>query len=172
MSTTEFKKSDKCYDCCFRRELPGSAHSQCAHKFVLNNKNEDILASLLGLIGKSVMPLNTKCISKMGIKYASYGYNSGWFNWPVNFDPTWLDSCNGFKLLTYPHWKVYYENSPNDDIDNVIVYRCNSIKSSDNIHYGKKVSVGACKDYVVILSAAELASKYPGIGIIDDLEID
>jgi hypothetical protein len=21
----------------------------------------------------------------------------GWFLWPVNFDPTWLRSCNGFE---------------------------------------------------------------------------
>ena len=25
------------------------------------------------------------------------GINGGWFNWPYNFDPTWLDSCDGFS---------------------------------------------------------------------------
>jgi hypothetical protein len=25
------------------------------------------------------------------------GIKSGWFIWPLNFDPTWLLSCNGFS---------------------------------------------------------------------------
>ena len=27
----------------------------------------------------------------------AHGVRSGWFHWPVNFDPTWLVSCNGFS---------------------------------------------------------------------------
>lgn len=26
-----------------------------------------------------------------------YGIRSGWFMWPLNFDPTWLKSCDGFS---------------------------------------------------------------------------
>ena len=26
-----------------------------------------------------------------------YGIRSGWFTWPLNFDPTWLTSCDGFS---------------------------------------------------------------------------
>jgi len=26
-----------------------------------------------------------------------HGINKGWFIWPVNFDPTWLISCDGFS---------------------------------------------------------------------------
>ena len=26
-----------------------------------------------------------------------HGIRSGWFRWPLNFDPTWLVSCNGFS---------------------------------------------------------------------------
>lgn len=26
-----------------------------------------------------------------------YGIKSGWFMWPLNFDPIWLKSCNGFS---------------------------------------------------------------------------
>jgi len=25
------------------------------------------------------------------------GIRHGWFEWPFNFDPTWLSSCNGFQ---------------------------------------------------------------------------
>lgn len=27
----------------------------------------------------------------------AHGVRSGWFIWPVNFDPVWLISCNGFS---------------------------------------------------------------------------
>lgn len=26
-----------------------------------------------------------------------HGINKGWFLWPINFDPVWLVSCDGFK---------------------------------------------------------------------------
>lgn len=26
-----------------------------------------------------------------------HGIKSGWFSWPLNFDPVWLESCNGFS---------------------------------------------------------------------------
>lgn len=28
-----------------------------------------------------------------------YGIRSGWFLWPYNFDPVWLESCDGFKKI-------------------------------------------------------------------------
>jgi len=27
----------------------------------------------------------------------SHGIRKGWFRWPLNFDPTWLISCDGFS---------------------------------------------------------------------------
>jgi len=27
----------------------------------------------------------------------SSGIRNGWFMWPLNFDPTWLESCDGFS---------------------------------------------------------------------------
>lgn len=33
---------------------------------------------------------------KLGIKADRYGFENGWFMWPVNFDPAWLLNCNGF----------------------------------------------------------------------------
>lgn len=26
-----------------------------------------------------------------------HGIKHGWFMWPLNFDPTWLQSCDGFS---------------------------------------------------------------------------
>ena len=25
-----------------------------------------------------------------------HGIRNGWFNWPFNFDPIWLEKCDGF----------------------------------------------------------------------------
>lgn len=29
---------------------------------------------------------------------ARQGVTNGWFNWPWNFDPTWLIGCTGFEV--------------------------------------------------------------------------
>jgi len=29
-----------------------------------------------------------------------HGIKNGWFNWPFNFDPIWLEVCHGFKEKT------------------------------------------------------------------------
>jgi hypothetical protein len=31
------------------------------------------------------------------VKGNAHGIRSGWFFWPVNFDPVWLESCDGFE---------------------------------------------------------------------------
>jgi hypothetical protein len=31
------------------------------------------------------------------VKGHEHGIKSGWFNWPLNFDPTWLLECDGFS---------------------------------------------------------------------------
>lgn len=31
------------------------------------------------------------------VKGNPHGIRSGWFLWPLNFDPTWLEECDGFS---------------------------------------------------------------------------
>lgn len=31
------------------------------------------------------------------VKGDEYGIGKGWFLWPLNFDPVWLESCDGFS---------------------------------------------------------------------------
>jgi len=31
------------------------------------------------------------------VKGNPHGIRNGWFMWPLNFDPVWLDSCDGFS---------------------------------------------------------------------------
>ncbi len=61
---------NECYKCKHRGTVPGSAHSSC--------KN-----------GKSARELN--------IRADNHGVRSGWFFWPLNFDPVWLENCDGFE---------------------------------------------------------------------------
>lgn len=34
---------------------------------------------------------------KAHVKGAAHGIRNGWFRWPLNFDPVWLESCDGFS---------------------------------------------------------------------------
>jgi len=34
---------------------------------------------------------------KLNIKGNSHGIASGWFNFPYNFDPVWLENCDGYE---------------------------------------------------------------------------
>jgi len=60
------KERPDCYDCKWRFNILGDAHSACS------------------------APEGTK------VKGHSAGIQGGWFMWPYNFDPTWLESCTGF----------------------------------------------------------------------------
>jgi hypothetical protein len=33
----------------------------------------------------------------IGVKGDPWGIAHGWFNWPWNFDPTWLLNCDGYE---------------------------------------------------------------------------
>lgn len=89
------KKTD-CYKCEYRGNIPGDAHSCCNHpknKEILENPLAKIMA-ILGGVGR-VSPIK----HETGLKVVGnpHGIRNGWFNWPLNFDPSWLEECNGFK---------------------------------------------------------------------------
>jgi hypothetical protein len=46
------------------------------------------------------MAENSKMRAELAIKGNDHGIRSGWFMWPVNFDPVWLENCNGFSPKT------------------------------------------------------------------------
>jgi hypothetical protein len=33
------------------------------------------------------------------VKGAAHGIKKGWFNFPFNFDPVWLENCDGFEKI-------------------------------------------------------------------------
>ncbi len=74
-----------CYECKHRGKVPGDAHSCCNYP-----GNDTGILSFFATENKE----NAK---KLNIKANPHGVRNGWFTWPVNFDPTWLVSCDGFE---------------------------------------------------------------------------
>ena len=95
-----------CYECVHRRKVPGSAHSACAHPATQATSQSPFM-QLGGDVGKRggdqlaamadhFMEGPRTAAATLGIKAAEQGIRNGWFVWPVNFDPTWLEECRGF----------------------------------------------------------------------------
>ena len=79
--------SDKpnCYNCKWRRNVPGDVHSRC----VFPGTDSNIFTGLFS-------DQNGAMLTKLGIVANPHGVRNGWFIWPMNFDPTWLLKCNGY----------------------------------------------------------------------------
>lgn len=78
-----------CYNCKYRGTVPGDAHSCCNHPAIDNNPpGQTMIMSLLGVASTAQQELN--------IKANAHGVQSCWFFWPVNFDPVWLENCDGY----------------------------------------------------------------------------
>lgn len=82
-----------CYECKHRRDLPGDRHSSCAHP---SAPQSDIGALFGILLSARKVPMAQEP-SEMKVTGNPHGIRSGWFNWPYNFDPVWLESCTGFE---------------------------------------------------------------------------
>lgn len=38
-------------------------------------------------------------IARMDVKMNSHGVRQGWCDWPLNFDPIWIESCDGYQAV-------------------------------------------------------------------------
>ena len=87
----------KCYECIYRANLSGSAHSQCRHPSLSKAINDPTLQimGILASVGRTP-PLNISS-KELNIRANPHGIKKGWFNFPFNFDPRWLENCDGFK---------------------------------------------------------------------------
>lgn len=86
-----------CYQCKYRREVPGDAHSSCAHPVVPKGDTFGNMMAIFASVGRVAPVANNEAAAKLNITANPAGVRRGWFNWPWNFDPTWLQSCNGFE---------------------------------------------------------------------------
>lgn len=85
-----------CYRCIHRGEVPGSAHSSCKHPALEKVKNNPLaeIASIFASVGRGhAVAIG---MEKLNIKANSRGIQGGWFNFPFNFDPVWLENCDGY----------------------------------------------------------------------------
>jgi len=79
-----------CHKCIHRRSIPGDAHSECKHPFI----EESPLGPIMALFGVCD---DSSARHKLNIQANPHGVKMGWFMWPMNFDPIWLENCDGFK---------------------------------------------------------------------------
>jgi len=89
------KKKPNCYDCKWRGEVAGSAHSSCKHPKCGKLEDNPLLSimSIIGAVRGGLPPMKTG----LKVKFNQHGIDSGWANHPLNFDPVWLEECDGFE---------------------------------------------------------------------------
>lgn len=80
-------QAPNCYQCVNRQPLAGSCHSSCG---ALGDRG--ILFTPIFFAGKSEFRAG-----EIHIKASTHGVRSGWFFWPLNFDPVWLQECSLYK---------------------------------------------------------------------------
>lgn len=91
MKVIELKKqpgNSACYSCKHRQEVPGSAHSMCICPTAQKNAFVALALLMKGVGRKS--PAN-------GVLLNEHGVRNGWANWPIDFDPVWVEQCNHFE---------------------------------------------------------------------------
>ncbi len=107
-----------CGDCRYSRTIPGDAHISCTCK-----KAHDLLEDPAGMREQEWSALAHKCHIKItkagrglldehgtetllafhliarlsGVGLNPYGVQRAWAMWPINFDPTWVESCDNFE---------------------------------------------------------------------------
>lgn len=78
-----------CYQCAYRQDAPGSAHSTCNHP-CYENEATKMMSILFALGGKQMQ-------GAIEVTANPHGVQKGWFLHPMNFDPVWLETCTGFS---------------------------------------------------------------------------
>ena len=85
-------KKPNCYECKYRGEVAGSAHSSCNHPKA-KTEGSGLAGLFSAMSGGKMPPMKTG----LKVKGSEQGISGGWFNHPLNFDPVWLEECDGFK---------------------------------------------------------------------------
>ena len=86
-----------CHKCKYKRNNPGDTHIRCEHPSNRNVLDKPILNVLSILAGVGRVQPTPLLPSELNIKGNPYGIKQGWFNYPFNFDPTWLENCDGYE---------------------------------------------------------------------------
>lgn len=86
---------NNCYNCKFRGTVPGSAHSSC--KVIRETASDTPRAiELEMLLSTHMVEMTDQKTGEPMVKLNEHGIKNGWANWPIDFDPTWVESCRFF----------------------------------------------------------------------------
>lgn len=92
----------KCYECKYRGTVLGSVHSSCKslREICDNTKDVSLLELLIGS-GSVQMTVTDSDSGKTEpiVSLNEHGVKNGWANWPIDFDPIWVDKCKLFKEI-------------------------------------------------------------------------
>lgn len=80
-----------CYECKHRSALFYSAHSKCSHPIVAENE------LVMVAYGHRITLEDASKRRRRLVKGNQHGINNGWFCWPIDFDPVWLEECLLFE---------------------------------------------------------------------------
>ena len=87
-----------CHKCTHRGEVPGSAHSSCQHPEAAKARGDNSMGEVMAILASvGRAPPVVAGAEKISVKGSPHGIAHGWFNWPYNFDPVWLEECSGFE---------------------------------------------------------------------------
>ena len=85
-----------CYDCRYRGTLPGMVHSCCLHPD-LEGITDDPIANMFAMFASTGRVGPVMIANRLNVKGKAHGIRNGWFNWPWDFDPVWLENCDGYE---------------------------------------------------------------------------
>lgn len=87
-----------CHKCIHHGTLSGDAHLCCWHP-KSGLQGADPLAALVGtFFGKrGGRVVGEDGMQALGIRLDARGVRHGWANWPFNFDPVWVEACEGYE---------------------------------------------------------------------------
>lgn len=80
-----------CYNCIHRGTVPGSCHSSC-RVLRLGTTDDSKTAVLESLVAIGSIKITLK-EDQEAVKLNEHGVKNGWANWPLDFDPIWVDEC-------------------------------------------------------------------------------
>lgn len=95
--TEKHTEKPDCYKCIHVGEVPGSVHKSCKHPKAGGGPAGMGALAILASVGRVAPVINLDSAEALNIRADAWGIKKGWFNWPYNFDPVWLQRCDGFE---------------------------------------------------------------------------
>jgi len=91
-----------CYECNHRGTLVNNCHTRCLHpevvELTIDTPDITVLPNFYIMqMNPVVFQIIMRGVEKLDIKGHPTGIKGGRFDWPVQFDPTWLLNCSGFE---------------------------------------------------------------------------